>query len=335
MKKILIIFTFVMLLCLCACASSGVQSSMDSPPIGEMTDPTQGHSEPTQERPMKHFLLTEEMRYDSKGAPYYKNTYTYDDHGRMITRNHILFAYADHPEVSFTETYSYNEQGFLIGLQTDEEDSFNLSYQYNYNNDGTVSSYTCIADHGEFTYYLSYEDGRLTRVHTLDDMGNEKQKFAFEYDQNGNLTNFVGEEFAVVTITYDDQNRVSKLFGEQTRQYQYEQKRISSVENPEGMRWSFGYTDEILSSIIFMSEINVEFGEFAAKTYELDSNGKIVKIQYDNGGWFEYQYQETDVEMNDLRYSYFNMLNEPLWAGDYYRNPVWYVLPKVELDQPH
>lgn len=323
MKKILALLFAAAMILLCAC------SEIETPDNAGSSDKVL----------KKFFLLTEEMRYDSEGAPYYKNTYTYDEGGRMTSRNYIRFAYDDIEELSYTETYSYNDRGHMISFTSDEDSElgidYNRTYHYTYNEDGTVAAYSQKNNEGVISFELEYDqDGRFLRCFYLQD-GNEIETYSCIYDENGKVKSIRVDPIGA-SFEYDSLGRVIKCSGKDWIEYQYEGAQIISEDRIfEGMKWTYTYSSDTLSGITLEIDHPTKFGEQATRKYVLNEHGKISKVQYDNGGWIEYKYQEIEriADENDLRYVYFNALNEPLKIGDYHRDVLSYALPKTQPDE--
>lgn len=323
MKKIFALLFAAAMIILCAC------SEIETPDNSGSSDKVM----------KKVFLLTEEMRYDSDGAPYYKNTYTYDDAGRMTSRDYIRFAYDDVEELSYTETYSYNDHGQMISFTSDEDSDlgidYNRTYQYTYNEDGSVAAYSLKNSNGVIDFQLEYDqDGRFLRCFYIKD-GNEIETRSCSYDENGKVKSF-GVDPIDASFAYDSQGRVIKCSGKDWIEYQYDGAQIICEDRIHvGMKWTYTYSSDILSGITLEIDHPTKFGEFAPRKYVMNEYGKISKVQYDSGGWIEYKYQEIELiaDENDLRYVYFNALNEPLKIGDYHRDVLSYVLPKAQPDE--
>lgn len=272
-------------------------------------------------------LMKEEMRYTSDGLPYYKNTYTYDSSGRMLTRDHILYPVDGLMENDYTETFSYNDHGHLISFVTTEEHELSVYYTYTYNDDGSVASYSVSndPDGSGMKYNLDYDDaGRFLRLYTMDESGNQEDRYSCTYDSAGRVTKIAG-----ATFEYDNQGRMVKCFGAGWIEYQYDdEKIISENRTTDLMHWTYSYSDGVLNGIVLESGVDAKYGEFAARSYSLNEHGKIVKVQYDNGGWIEYTYEER-TGSDELKYTYWNVLNEPLGIREAYHDIMAYVLPSA------
>lgn len=322
MKKFLAIIIAGAMLFLCGCSSRKTSN-----PTNSSTPEDTSSSEKV---PKKVFLLTDEMRYTAKGEPWYKNTYTYDDAGRMTSHNYVRFAYDDTDEFSYTQEYSYNEKGYLCAFNMYGDESGSFQCQYSYSSDGKVYS----ASFGTYRILYFYDDeGRVVRVTDQKGDGTTRELYSCTYDESGRVLTVVKDGIPY-GFTYDDMGRIVKAIGHNWVSYAYEQNGVVRKTINDGiLEWQCVYTNGLLSEIIMETDSLQQYGETAPRSYILDEYGKITRIQYDSGGRIEYHYKELDVtrDENDLRYVYFNELNQPMRVEDYYLDVMSFVLPKAEV----
>ena len=340
MKKIIFLCVVCSVLLMCACQPLNNAISGDMEPIVSKTNPSASATDPTvwEDLEPKHFVLISEKYFTSNGVLYDENIYTYDDYGRMTSWKHGVYGRdeKDNQLMSFVEKYAYNEEGYLSEIDTDVRYRSDVTYEYEYNTDGTVRSYTVTNAEKPTPRYFEYDRGLISRVYYLDQDGNEKQIRAFTYDDHGRLKLLFGKhvQLATTTFYYDEQGRISEIWGSEIVYFYYENDLLVRMAMADGRRWDFTYKNGRISGISFASdEIDAQVGPFAPKTYELDQYGNIIKIQYASGSRYEYEYQELETEpiSDSLRYTYFGKLNEVLWEGHYYWDPISYALPHIQF----
>ena len=297
-----------------------------------LTSPT-SPAAPDEDRIIEsQYLLKEEIKYDSSGSPHYKNVYTYDNEGRLISRDFIRYAYEDADEYSYTENFSYNEKGHLISSVTTDWAGVSNYYEYTYNQDGSVSSYSIKNEKQEVTgtHYFEYDtSGRFVRKYYRDKNGAEQNIFSCEYDAVGRIVkcdNRPGQ----ATYSYDQQGRMVKCFADGFVEYQYDGDLMISESRSTGdMKWTYSYVDGRLNAITMDTSMAADYGEFAKRKYEINEQGLIDVVRYDNGGWIEYSYEK--VNSTEGR-RYWNTLNEPLGLESAYQDVKAFVLPRPDLD---
>ena len=194
---------------------------------------TDGSSTPTESTPTEPVIVYETRYFVTSeehfGEQPYKETWTYDDMGNVLT--HVYTAYftivGDNP--SYAETFRYDEQGRLI---YEDRDGIGRSYNYNdqglvavktnLNKDGSVSAqwtYTynekgdvVKEDNGKYGYTFTYVYGETTIIQEQQPFGSwatTEIPVRKTMDLNGNvlkLEEYQGNEWKTQVVWEYDKN---------------------------------------------------------------------------------------------------------------------------------
>lgn len=319
------------------CAGAGAQNQEGQNQGDSSGNTTSSQpSEVLPEGPRTYYLLTEEMRWVSDGLPYYRNTYTYDNMGRMLSHEFELYELEDVINGrTYLETFTYNDQGHLITMQTNEEFKQSWEYTYTYDEQGKVISYARReVGSNKDSYVVNFEydtQGRLVRAYRNNQ---DEDMMTCTYDEAGNPIKVQCiEDSLPSTLQYDSQTKVLTYFGSSIAYYSFDANGclIQEDNRSEIKQWNYHYGDGVLTGVEFTTEIEAEYGEFAKREYVLDENGNITAVLLANGSRTEYTYQAIQLERDeaDLRYVYFNLHNEALALPDYWRDMLSFLLPKA------
>ena len=268
-------------------------------------------------------------------------------HSFVYNNNDFLTSETD--ALEHTTKYAYDENDNLISITNAKNGVTTLSYdnatdwllsvefagakkQYDYNKDGTLSSYT---KPDGTTLSNSYDElGRITsdgvNSYSYDDKlrlseisdGSKIISFSYDrfnritgtaydghsnnygYDKNGNCTSVNG-----TTYEYDGLNRlISVTFNDKTISYSYRKdSQLDKVEYPNGMTTTFGY-DEV--GRLTSKQTTLSSGTMVAGySYVLDKVGNIMEQTTQE------PYAEVALTNEDVNYTY-NDDNRITKAGD-------------------
>lgn len=271
--------------------ASGTNATEGSSAIG-------GTSEDTAEKPVTYetrYFVTCEEHF---GEQSYKETWTYDDMGNILT--HAFTAYytiaGDNP--SYSESFRYDEQGRLIYEDTDygrcsytyndqgllatetilnKDDSISDLWTYTYNEKGDIVK----KDNGKYGYAYTYDYGKTATIRERQPFGpwlTTEIPLRETMDLSGNVLKqeeYRGNEWKTQTVCEYDKNGNVTYF---------------AALNGKNIAQSYVYDDQnnLLEEFVMDTEGNI----FSGTRYTYTVDGKIhTKTFY-------------DVSINDFRKDY-------------------------------
>lgn len=285
------------------------------------------------------YLPVSVKSYDSKGQLQRFSTFVYDDHGQLLSEKHLT------PTQEHSYHYTRDDNGYIISVYTQLPDhAYITNHTYQYNADGTISSWQLTSDGITDERQFVYDDhGRLVRVITK--LGNRSGLFYSSciYSPDGQLIDLeydtgIGNEMHY-TFTYDDQGRLSNYkegyslgFYDTSISYQYDEdgrlvEETSKNWNPPS--YSYRYNDGILSDIVCVSK--AANADKVTPSYTLDGNGNVKVVSWKDGRRTEYEYVALELSQEDearlLPYCHITGINASV--ADYHDNILAYFLPRA------
>ena len=285
------------------------------------------------------YLLTEVARYSSDGELYDRTTYTYDEHGKLTVRDCVNY-FSD----SFSQkiTYTRNEQGYLTLLHYDYTNRTDeTTYEYKYNDDGTVAAYRASDSDSAYTdYKFEYDgQGRLVKVITKFSLRSYEQYSYCFYDADGRLYKLIDDRTAgtenTYLLSYDGHGHLLRYQRDHSPSinttYAYDEqgnliKQTTSAWTEADMVYS--YTDGVLTGVEYV--IDPHCSTDVPRTYTLDSAGNTTGITWDNGKRTEYKYELVELPDEDADWvlRYYRTNTSPPAIATYGNNILDYFLPK-------
>lgn len=222
----------------------------------------------------------------------------------------------------YTTKYSYNSSGNVIKVETDTgyvTFSYNKSDRitkavmssgeevaYDYNEEGYLCSVTN-AD-GDTMYYAYDSNGYIVKVtdfignisieNEYDDYGRVVKQYVqgegtyrFEYDDKNKINTCTGENGYEHTIKYDDSYRITEDTKNGSETYKYDDNSyLISQKDALGNKTTYEY--DSLGRIVKINYYEDDYK--TSEAYKYDVTGKIIEIKNRNGATTKYSYSEKN-----------------------------------------
>jgi YD repeat-containing protein len=198
------------------------------------------------------------------GNTTYSNTYTYDETGKMLTRDSV----DSHSTTDHTE-YTYDPAGRLVTEMFTNSENYSAKVDYIYREDGNIVEKIAVYDKTqEITAYTYDENGRLLKEEHTVRAGEKVQQSAvmeYTYDGAGNkLTQTetrMGELSRKEEWTYNEAGKVLTY------------KEFDGQGNPgEGMKYIYDNQGRLEEETFYKGETAED-----AAVYVYDEAGRVIK----------------------------------------------------------